>query len=141
MKGPSTCRLRKVSCEDCGYTIRMARSWMEVGLPTCPCGSAMVPEAPADRAFCGLIDHESVSAKDWTLICRENGWDDSIIRRGAAAKAHDRHELEAGGFAGRRVGAAHCVFAGCGRWIAADADRCTAGHAQHEDTVEAALPF
>jgi hypothetical protein len=140
MKGARS-PMRKVACPDCGYTVRMARSWMNVGLPTCPCGAGMRPESPADLAFCGLIGMDDMSAKDWTVVCRENGWEDSTIRRGAAAKAHDRRELEVGGFAARRVGAAHCVFAGCGRWIAADADRCTAGHAQHEHALEAALPF
>jgi hypothetical protein len=137
-----TTRLRKVSCPECGYTIRMARSWMSVGLPSCPCGSEMRPESSADLAYCGLIDCEDVSAVEWTAICRENGWTDSIIRRGAAAKAHERHELEAGGFAARRAGAAHCVYPGCGRWIADGAERCTAGHSQHDHgRVDEACPF
>jgi hypothetical protein len=39
----ATTRQRKVTCPDCGYTVRMARSWMQVGLPTCPCGEGMRP--------------------------------------------------------------------------------------------------
>lgn len=39
-----TTRMLKVICQDadCGYTIRAARSWIEVGLPTCACGSEMM---------------------------------------------------------------------------------------------------
>ncbi|HEY9507587.1 MAG TPA: hypothetical protein VIQ27_16610 [Gemmatimonadales bacterium] len=35
-----TSRMHKVAC-DCGYTIRVAKSWMDKGLPTCVCGSEM----------------------------------------------------------------------------------------------------
>jgi MMPL family len=62
---------------------------------------------------------DDMSATDWTAVCRENGWTDSIVRRGGAAKAHDRRELETGGFAGRRVSAAH-------RWRRS----CRLGHAR-----------
>jgi hypothetical protein len=34
-------RLMKGECPDCGYTIRLTRVWIEVGMPTCPCGAAM----------------------------------------------------------------------------------------------------
>lgn len=34
-------RLLKVVCDDCGYTIRVTRKWLEVGLPVCPCGQTM----------------------------------------------------------------------------------------------------
>jgi hypothetical protein len=36
-----TTRLLKVSCPDCGYTVRTTRQWIEQGLPTCPCGAEM----------------------------------------------------------------------------------------------------
>lgn len=36
-----TTRLCKVVCPGCGYTARITRKWLEVGLPTCPCGSLM----------------------------------------------------------------------------------------------------
>jgi hypothetical protein len=141
MSAPKT-RLRKVACQQCGYTVRMARSWMKVGLPVCPCGARMLPESPADLAFCEIIGPEDVSSSDWTAICRENGWDDAIIRRGGAQLAYDRKLRDAGGILGRRAGAAHCVFAGCGRWVADDVDRCTAGHAQHEHAAALeAMPF
>lgn len=31
-------RLLKAVCPECGYTIRVTAKWVEVGLPTCPCG-------------------------------------------------------------------------------------------------------
>ncbi len=36
-------RLLKVQCpdEDCGYTVRVTAKWLEVGFPTCPCGTVM----------------------------------------------------------------------------------------------------
>jgi hypothetical protein len=34
-------RLMKGECPDCGYVIRVTRTWIEVGMPTCPCGSVM----------------------------------------------------------------------------------------------------
>jgi hypothetical protein len=111
------------------------------GLPVCPCGSSMRPSEPADLAFCGLIGQDDVAQRDWTIICRENGWEDSIIRKGNAAKAFERKMMASGGIAGRRAGAAHCEFAGCGRWVTADADVCTAGHAQHEHAVLETMPF
>jgi hypothetical protein len=141
-RAPQSARNRKVTCPECGYTVRMARSWMAVGLPTCPCGEQLRPDSPADLAFVGLIDQGDVAGPVWTAICKENRWDDAIVRRGAAAKAYARHLRAAGGVLGRPRGAKHCVFAGCGRWVAAGADRCTAGHEQHDAAapVEAA-PF
>ncbi len=36
-------RLLKVQCPDegCGYTVRVTAKWLEVGFPTCPCGTVM----------------------------------------------------------------------------------------------------
>lgn len=39
-----TTRMIKVTCPECGYTIRTTKQWLEVGTPTCPCGTKM--EAP-----------------------------------------------------------------------------------------------
>jgi hypothetical protein len=36
-----TTRLLKVACPDCGYVVRVTAKWVEVGLPTCPCGEQM----------------------------------------------------------------------------------------------------
>jgi hypothetical protein len=115
---------------------------MAQGLPTCSCGGQMLPSSPADLAWLGLIGIDDMSARDWTIVCRENGWGDMIVRRGAAAKAHAVRELEAGGFAGRRIGAAHCANPGCGRWISDGAEHCTAGHPQRSEApAVAAMPF
>lgn len=139
-RSSSTCRLRKVSCDACGYTARIARSWMQVGLPGCPCGGTLEPDSPADRAYAGLIGQDDVPQTLWTQICRENGWDDCIVRKGNAYKQWQRNP--ASRLDNRRAGAAHCVFAGCGRWVAEGADRCTAGHAQTEDAPALeAIPF
>lgn len=139
-RSSSTCRLRKVACADCGYTARVARSWMTVGLPACPCGGTLEPDTPADRAYAGLIGQDDVPAVLWTQICRDNGWEDAIVRKGNAYKQWQRNPQSS--LANRRAGAAHCVNPGCGRWVADGADRCTAGHAQHEhaEPVEA-CPF
>lgn len=32
-------RLNKVSCSDCGYTVRVTARWLEIGAPLCPCNS------------------------------------------------------------------------------------------------------
>jgi hypothetical protein len=34
-------RMLKVECPDCGYSLRTTRKWLEVGVPTCCCGSEM----------------------------------------------------------------------------------------------------
>lgn len=35
-------RLLKVVCPDCEYTVRTTQKWIDVGLPTCTCGSEMI---------------------------------------------------------------------------------------------------
>lgn len=39
-----TSRMLKVICPDDGYTLRTTRQWLDVGLPTCPCGTEMEEE-------------------------------------------------------------------------------------------------
>lgn len=34
-------RMLKIVCPTCGYTVRAANKWIEVGLPTCCCGEKM----------------------------------------------------------------------------------------------------
>lgn len=36
MLKPDTCRMFKCSCGKCGYTVRIARKWISVGVPRCP---------------------------------------------------------------------------------------------------------
>lgn len=41
----SRSRLRKAICSDCGYTIRVTKRWLSVGVPVCPCGGLIEPES------------------------------------------------------------------------------------------------
>jgi ssDNA-binding Zn-finger/Zn-ribbon topoisomerase 1 len=34
-------RLLKAECPECGYTVRVTQKWIDVGMPTCPCGQKM----------------------------------------------------------------------------------------------------
>ena len=34
-------RMLKAVCDECGYTVRLTQKWVDVGLPTCPCGGGM----------------------------------------------------------------------------------------------------
>lgn len=132
----SACRLRKAQCDACGYTVRVTRSWLEVGLPTCPCGGTIEPVDAADRAYAGLLDYGDVPRPEWTRICRENGWDDLIIRTGKAAKDYERSVAESGGFLGRGTRKAMCEYAGCGKWVKDGRTRCDT----HDKAVEL-IPF
>jgi hypothetical protein len=40
-EGTQPTRLHKVVCPADGYTARITRKWLAVGLPTCPCGTRM----------------------------------------------------------------------------------------------------
>lgn len=41
--GVKTTRLRKCACPGCGYVARISRSWLQHGLPGCPCGKRLLP--------------------------------------------------------------------------------------------------
>lgn len=43
-----TTRMLKVECPEDGYTIRTTAKWLAVGVPTCPCGTQMVADVPAE---------------------------------------------------------------------------------------------
>lgn len=135
----SSCRQRKCACEDCGYVIRVTRSWMAEGLPTCACGGRILPVEPADLAFAGVIGPEDMRPAQWTVICRENGWEDAIQRKGAAANAYARRMLEQGGILGREASKPQCAFAGCGKWTSQGAEFCAA-HNPDRAIVDA-IPF
>lgn len=45
---PQTARQLKVICAECGYTVRTTKKWIEVGLPTCPCGKCMAADEPTE---------------------------------------------------------------------------------------------
>jgi len=36
-----TTRMIKAECPSCGYTARISQKWVDVGLPTCPCGDTL----------------------------------------------------------------------------------------------------
>jgi hypothetical protein len=38
-------RMIKLSCPSCGYVVRTSRKWIEVGLPTCVCGTEFEQDA------------------------------------------------------------------------------------------------
>jgi len=38
-------RMLKLCCPSCGYTVRTTAKWLKVGLPICPCGDTLAPEA------------------------------------------------------------------------------------------------
>jgi hypothetical protein len=98
---------------------------MAVGLPTCHCGGRILPTSPADLAFAGVIGAEDMRPAQWTVICRENGWEDAIQRKGNAAKQFaDRRRLEelAGG---RALPKPQCAYPGCGKWTASGAEFCS----------------
>jgi hypothetical protein len=41
LKPKQNTRMLKVTCPDCGYTVRTTKKWLDIGLPTCPCGQGM----------------------------------------------------------------------------------------------------
>lgn len=41
-------RMIKLCCDDCGYTVRTSRKWLEVGPAHCPNHGAMTAEEPAE---------------------------------------------------------------------------------------------
>ena len=34
-------RQLKAVCKECGYTVRVTRKWLNIGVPVCPCGTEM----------------------------------------------------------------------------------------------------
>jgi len=56
-------RLLKVVCPDCEYAVRTTHKWIEVGLPTCCCGTSMMEDiSNAD----GCVQAKAGS-KNWKL--------------------------------------------------------------------------
>lgn len=43
-----TTRLIKCECDECGYTVRVARKWLDIGPPHCPQHGPMSAELPPD---------------------------------------------------------------------------------------------
>jgi hypothetical protein len=44
-------RLIKVACPACEYTVRTTKKWIDVGLPTCPCGAVMTVRSALEMAY------------------------------------------------------------------------------------------
>jgi len=46
-----TTRMVLVRCPklECGYQVRTTKKWIEIGVPTCPCGEKMVAELPEEN--------------------------------------------------------------------------------------------
>jgi len=42
-------RMLLVKCPKCGYQVRTTKKWIEVGVPTCPCGEKMVVDLPDEE--------------------------------------------------------------------------------------------
>ncbi len=128
-------RLRKVSCE----SVDTPSGWHAVGWQSVSLRARVAlrcdPLRARDLAYLGLIGQDDVPAPMWTAICRENGWEDLIVRKGAAAKSWtERRKLI------RMERAGHCAYPGCGRWVADGADRCGAGHPQHDHAASSSSP-
>lgn len=69
-----TTRLRKASCPDCGYIVRLSRDCISRGLPRCPCGLGLEPDCLYDAC---AIPGELGAAAYSELMARET---DSAIR-------------------------------------------------------------
>ena len=42
-------RMLLIRCPECGYQVRTTKKWIEVGVPTCPCGTEMEVESVDDK--------------------------------------------------------------------------------------------
>lgn len=85
-----TQRLRKVWCPACGTITYMSRTAITRGVPLCgvadcAChGQAMICANPADAIECGLLTLDDLPRDQRTQVCRDNGWEDEIVRTCAA---------------------------------------------------------
>lgn len=81
-----------------------------------------------------------MSQAQWNAIARENGYP-LVLNHGQAVQAAHRGEVPESLLRAAPV-RVHCAYAGCGRWVKAGADRCSAGHPQSDDAPEAEVaPF
>lgn len=69
---------------------------IEIGLPSCPnpdCRAHNVPMVcsnPADAVECGLMSLDDLPRVVRTQVCRDNGWEDSIIRTSPGRRARPK---------------------------------------------------
>lgn len=76
----STTRLRKVHCVGCGCIVRMSRTWIVQGLPTCACGGEMSCPELEDAILIDPDLIDDLSSKARNAVCKALGWDDQINR-------------------------------------------------------------
>jgi hypothetical protein len=69
-----TTRLRKASCPDCGYIVRLSRDCISRGLPRCPCGLEMEPDCLYD----GCAAPGELGAAAYSELCARET--DSAVR-------------------------------------------------------------
>jgi hypothetical protein len=110
---------------------------LEAPLSCSKCDRLMTPEALADQAFIGMIGQADMSQAAWNTICRENGWP-VVLNQGQAAQALNKGREIASALASK-PSKPMCAYPGCGRWVSADTDHCTA-HAPVRE-LEPAMPF
>jgi len=91
-----TQRMRKASCEGCGYIAYISRRWIAQGLPTCPCGGRLIPEDPDDAALIlspdELAQHPAVIEYDRAIASVLQGQKGTT---GVSRNAGNPHELAA----------------------------------------------
>jgi hypothetical protein len=84
-----------------------------------------------------MITQADMSQAAWNEICRENGWP-IVLNQGQAALALNRGR-EIASVLASKPSKPMCAYPGCGRWVSADTDHCTA-HAPIQ-VLEPAMPF
>lgn len=77
-----TTRLRKASCQWCGYIVRLSRDCISRGLPTCPCGGILEPDCLYDQCAApgevGAAAYSELAARETDSAIRS----DNHKRRG-----------------------------------------------------------
>jgi hypothetical protein len=110
----------KLTCSHCGYTVRVARQWLELGWPSCPneeCvlgGIALDCADPVEMIRVGALTLDDLPRRVRTEICRRNGWTDSIVRTSPAQEPGSRHRTPK-----------RCGQDGCGRFVRRGEIHCT----------------
>ncbi len=47
-KPPQSTRMKKITCPSCDYLVRTSQKWLDIGVPTCPCGTEMKAEVETE---------------------------------------------------------------------------------------------
>ena len=99
----TTSRMRKLECFRCGYLVRVSRTHLERGLPTCPCGMELEPHCLWDRATAG-DDRAAAEAQHKCLSRLARGSRPSRVRPQDRCSACNRFVRSA------NAGCEHCGF-------------------------------